>query len=343
MSGNTMAMQDGTSSLEGVRGVATLLLAMEKEDAARLLGKFDEEEIKRIANTAAELGTIANEELTELVEIFENDLKQEPELVGSEAEAERLVLGGVADEAVAGRILASVRGELPPVELWARLPELPPEKIVATLGAEHPQVIAFALSQFDAEQAAEVIGLFDPTMRQTVFDKMIDIGIVTERSTQLLEFHLAKELLAGEADEEDSGMHARMAGIMNRLDRAEVDEMLGHFDAIRPKAAKTLRGLIFSFEDVVKLSDGDRKILFEAVPTERIIVALREAPETLTDAALSSLTGRSRRMVEMELQSASSVPEKEISDARRWIADLAIELAQDDKISIQEADDEKSD
>lgn len=338
-----MTMQDGTTSLEGVRGVATLLLAMEKDDAARLLGKFDEEEIKRIANTAAELGTIANDDLGELVDLFENDLRQEPQLFGSEAEAERLVRGGVADEAAADRILAAVRGELPPVELWTRLPELPPERIAATLRSEHPQVIAFALSQFDAEQAAEVIGLIAPEMRQNIFDKMIDIGVVTERSTQLLEFHLAKELLATDADEEDSGMHARMAGIMNRLDRTEVDEMLGHFDAIRPKAAKTLRGLIFSFEDIVQLADGDRKILFEAVPTERIIIALREAPEDLVAAALSSLTGRSRRMVEMELQSAASVPEKEISDARRWVADLAVELAQDDKIKLQEGEDEETD
>ncbi|MGI9478575.1 MAG: FliG C-terminal domain-containing protein [Hyphomicrobiaceae bacterium] len=336
-------MQDGTTSLEGVRGVATLLLAMDKDDAARLLGKFDEDEIKRIANTAAELGTIANQDLGHLVDLFENDLRQEPELRGSEAEAEALIRGGVVDEAAADRILAAVRGELPPVELWTRLPELPPERIAATLEVEHPQVIAFALSQFDAEQAAEVIGMFAPEKRQLIFDKMIDIGIVTERSTQLLEFHLAKELLATDADEEDSGMHARMAGIMNRLDRTEVDEMLGHFDAIRPKAAKALRGLIFSFDDIVTLSDGDKKILFEAVPTERIIVALREASEELTAAALSSLTGRSRRMVEMELQSAASVPEKEISDARRWIADLAVELAQDDKIKLQEEDDDEAD
>ena len=331
-----MTMQDGTTSLEGVRGVATLLLAMDKDDAARLLGKFDEDEIKRIANTAAELGTIANQDLDHLVDLFESDLRQEPELCGSEAEAEALVRGGVVDEAAVDRILAAVRGELPPVELWTRLPELPPERIAATLDVEHPQVIAFALSQFDAEQAAEVIGLFAPEKRQLIFDKMIDIGVVTERSTQLLEFHLAKELLATDADEEDSGMHARMAGIMNRLDRTEVDEMLGHFDAIRPKAAKALRGLIFSFEDIVTLAEGDKKILFEAVPTERIIIALREASEELTAAALSSLTGRSRRMVEMELESASSTPEKEINDARRWIADLAVELAQDDKIKLQE-------
>ncbi len=316
-----------------------MLLAMDKDDAARLLGKFDEEEIKRIANTAAELGTIASRDLGELVDLFESDLRQEPELVGSEFEAERLVRDGVSDEA-ANRILASVRGELPPVELWNKLPELPPERIVATLASEHPQVIAFALSQFESEQAAQVIALFDQEMRQNIFDKMIDIGLVTSRSTQLLEFHLAKELLATGGDDEDSGMHARMAGIMNRLDRTEVDEMLGHFDAIRPKAAKALRGLIFSFEDVAQLADADKKTLFEAVPTERIIVALRDAPEDLTAAALSSLTGRSRRMVEMELQSASAVPEKDISDARRWIADLAVDLAQDGKIKLQEEDDD---
>lgn len=316
-----------------------MLLAMDKEDAARLLGKFDEEEIKRIANTAAELGTIASQDLGHLVDLFESDLQQEPELVGSEVEAERLVRDGVSGEA-ADRILASVRGDLPPVELWSRLPELPPERIAATLGVEHPQVIAFALSRFDSEQAAQVIALFEPDVRQGIFDKMIDIGNVTDRAMQLLEFHLAKELLATGGDDEDSEMHARMAGIMNRMDRSEVDEMLGHFDAIRPKAAKALRGLIFSFDDVTGLSDADKKTLFEAVPTERIIVALRDAPEDLTAAALSSLTGRSRRMVEMELQSGSAVPEKDINDARRWIADLAVDLAQDGKIKLQEDDDD---
>lgn len=331
--GGSMSAEANLSSGDGVRGVATLLLAMDKEDAARLLGRFDEDEIGRIASTTAELGAIARQRLGEIIDIFELDLKQEPGLVGSELEAERLIEAAVSEEA-AGRIMASVRGDIPPVEFWGRLPALPPDRISATLSKEHPQVVAFALSRLDPEQAALVIAQFDHATRQRIFDDMIDIGTVTDRAVQLLEFHLAKQLLATTDDDENSGMHAKMAGIMNRLDRDEVDELLVHFDAIRPKAAKALRGLIFSFDDVANLSQAHCKILFEAVPSERIILALRGAPEVLVNAALDSLTGRSRRMVEMELQSSSPLPEKDVEEAQRWIADLAIDLAQDGKIEL---------
>jgi flagellar motor switch protein FliG len=85
--------------------------------------------------------------------------------------------------------------------------------------------------------------------------------------------------------------------------------------------------MLFTFDDIVNLTAKARMLIFDQVPTDRTVIALKGTDTSFRELILSSLASRTRRMVEGEL--ASSVPsnQREILEARRAITDLALDMA----------------
>ena len=66
--------------------------------------------------------------------------------------------------------------------------------------------------------------------------------------------------------------------------------------------------------------------------------ALATADPDLRATMLSSLTARARRLVENELSSAGTPPAKEVAAARRFIADLLLDMAERGEVELRAPD-----
>ena len=323
--------------------VATLILAMDRADASRLLSKFDEDEIRTIVRQAAVLGHVSTDQLAATISAFEAAIANSPQVSGSESIAEQLVQEALSDD-IAERILAELNDSPIGGETWAELPNLEVRQVAEAIAGEHPQVTAFILSRIEPGFAALVMAEFEADARQDLFQRLLDAATTKERPARLLEAHLANSLLSEVTESEGGAIHMQAAGILNEMERSEVNTLLSEVSSYRPHEAKILRSMIFAFEDTPKLKTEDRAKLFEAIPPEQMVLALNNAPPELVEVALGCLTARSRRMIELELQSSKAKPENEVNDARRAIAQLAINLAQEGKIQLpsdEESDEEE--
>jgi flagellar motor switch protein FliG len=74
--------------------------------------------------------------------------------------------------------------------------------------------------------------------------------------------------------------------------------------------------------------------LIDRVPAELIIAALFGTEAGFREVLLSSMSARTRRMVESELQGDTSQPNKDTMSARRKIADIAILMAQKGELKL---------
>jgi flagellar motor switch protein FliG len=95
-----------------------------------------------------------------------------------------------------------------------------------------------------------------------------------------------------------------------------------------------VKALLFSFDDIARLTPADRVKLFDGVPVERTILALHGVAIELKDLILSSVSARSRRMIEQEISTGVVPPARNIDKARRAIADLVLEMAERGLIDI---------
>jgi flagellar motor switch protein FliG len=126
----------------------------------------------------------------------------------------------------------------------------------------------------------------------------------------------------------------RVADIVNKLEAAEVDDVLKSVGLANPGDAAALKKLLFTFEDLVRLSVRARSTLFDALQTETIVACLRGTETDFRENVLSAMASRSRRIVESELANGSSVSRKEIMKARRLVVDTVLRLAQRKEIEI---------
>jgi flagellar motor switch protein FliG len=93
---------------------------------------------------------------------------------------------------------------------------------------------------------------------------------------------------------------------------------------------EAIRARLFSFEDILLLTQKARVTLFDGLSTELVTMCLREAPAPMVEAVLSSIGARARRMIESELgQGSDGIAMADIVKARKSIASTAIKMARE--------------
>jgi flagellar motor switch protein FliG len=318
-----------TGALTGTEKVAVLLLALGKTRAASLLKKFDPEELKRLTRSAADLRPVRMSDLETLVEEFAHTFSNGVGFAGTVTEVKNLLSGVMTEEQFA-EVLAEVPAREEPV--WERIATLRPDTLRGFLGKEHPQTVAFILSRVDSGLAANVIGTFAAEVRNSLLCRMVAIKGVGEDAVKALEGVLREDLLASTSS---SSSHVGIADILNRLDKAQSEDVLKSLAELRPEEAKAIKGMLFTFEDVAKLPQQARTAVFDQVPVERLVVALKGTEPDFQATILSSLASRTRRMVEAELQSGATPSQRDLGEARRAIVDTVLKMIARGDIHIE--------
>ena len=179
-------------------------------------------------------------------------------------------------------------------------------------------------------------------LRDSVTRRLLKMQPVDAEPGRMLQICLQEDLLT----QADTGLEmegrARMATLLNKMEKEQVDMILDGLQAVRPQEAAALRRMLFAFEDILKLDQKYRLILFDKVQTEQVMLALRGVDGELKETILASLGARARRMIEAELNDAAPEITKEVAAARRSIAETALRLAANGDIEIGEADAEDS-
>lgn len=325
-------------TLRGSEKTAALLLYMGKPIASRLLTQFDADELKQVTRSIAELGTVPAPVLETLVEEFASQFADGAGLLGSADEVQQMLEGVLPPEQIAD-VMSDVTGNSNHV-VWDRLSQVPEAVLAGYLANEHPQTAAFIMSKINPSFAAKVAGKLPRELRNDVMRRMLSIAPVTESAMRLIQSQLQEDLLSNVSRQAGSGQHARLADIINKLQRHDMEDVMQNLAAERPKAAEVLRKLMFTFDDIIKLNPRGRLILFDKIPTELIVLGLKGTDSAFRDAILGSLAARARRIVESELANGGPASQRDVLKARRTIADTALKLASNGEIELSSSEEE---
>ena len=330
-------------NLRGPERVAALLLAMGKPVAERLLPHFEAAELKRISRSAAGLGPVPSDQMEALIEDFAGQFSVGLNLLGSAREIENLMSGVIPPEQIAEFMSdAPAKADHSSEEtVWERVGALPDEVVAGYLQQEHPQAVALVLSKLDPGAAAKALGHMPKELRSATMRRILATQPPPEPALRLLSTVLDEDLLESAAKDNPAEKHGRLARIINKMNRDDAESTLQALAATEPDAAEALKAMLFSFEDFPKLSPSARAALVEKAPTDQLVVALKGAEEALTEAVLSSMTSRTRRVVESELKTGGTKP-REVQEARRAIADIALAMAGSGEIRLDGNEDEEA-
>jgi flagellar motor switch protein FliG len=190
------------------------------------------------------------------------------------------------------------------------------------------------LSKVSPNCAAKVMGHLPRELRNSLMRRMLNFKLVMQPTMRLLEGALNEELLVNVARNTTSDTHSRMADIINKMERGHIEDMLKSLSEKRPKSAEVLKELLFTFDDVINLAPKARTMIFDQVPTDRIVVALKGTDKHFRELILSAVASRVRRVVEHELAIGEPSNQRDVLEARRVITDLALDLAEKGEIEL---------
>jgi flagellar motor switch protein FliG len=321
---------------------AAVLLAMGKGVAGKLLKYFTQSELQTIIGSAQRLRAIPPDELLLLVNEFEDLFTEGTGLMDNAAAIEAILEEGLTPEEVDGLLGRRTAFQAYESSIWDRLQDADPAFISKFLSREHPQTMAYILSMLPSSFGAKVLLQLPESRRADIMNRTVNMKDVSPKAAQIIETRVV-DLISAIESERNSNGSAKVADLMNELEKPQVDTLLTSLETISKEAVNKVRPKIFLFEDLLHMPQRSRVLLLNDVAADILTMALRGASAEIKECALSAISPRQRRMIESDLVVPSpALNPREIAIARRAVAQEAIRLANSGQILLKEPDESAS-
>jgi flagellar motor switch protein FliG len=331
--------KEAERTLTGPQRAAVLMLALGEEHSGRLLVMMAEDEIREVSQAMAQLGTVHSDVVERLCQEFVESLGGAGNLVGSFENAERLLLRAMPRERVAA-IMEEIRGPAGRT-MWDKLGNVHEAVLANYLKNEYPQTVAVVLSKVRPEHAARVLALLPDSFAMEVVMRMLRMESVQKEVLDGVERTLRAEFMSNLARSARRDAHEMMADIFNNLDRQAETRFVAALEERNREAADRIKSLMFTFDDLARLSGPAIQVLLRAVEKDKLPLALKGASESLRDLFFSNLSERAGKMLRDDVDALGPVKLRDVDEAQASIVAVAKELAAQGQIEIGESNDEE--
>jgi flagellar motor switch protein FliG len=328
-----------TTPMTGPQKAAVLMLALGEEHCARLFSMMHEDEIKEVSGAMAQLGPVRSEVVERLCGEFAEQIGGAGNLVGSFENTERLLLKTLPRDRV-GQIMEEIRGPAGRT-MWDKLGNVHEAVLANYLKNEYPQTVAVVLSKVRADHAARVLAMLPDSFAMEVVMRMLRMESVQKDVLDGVEKTLRAEFMSNLARSTRRDAHEMMAEIFNNLDRSAEARFIAALEERNRDAAERIKALMFTFDDLQRLTPMAVQALLRVVEKDRLPLALKGASEKLRDLFFSNLSERAGKMLREEIESLGPVKLREVDEAQAGIVALAKEMAATGQIEISQGKDEE--
>jgi flagellar motor switch protein FliG len=320
--------------MSGPEKAALLMLAVGEENAARLFSMMDDEEIRELSQSMANLGTVTSDLIEQMLVEFADRISTTGSVTGNYDSTERLLLKVMDKDKVSG-IMEEIRGPAGRT-MWDKLANVNEMVLANYLKNEYPQTVAVVLSKIKPEHAAKVLGVLPEPFAMEVVMRMLRMEAVQKEVLDDVERTLRNEFMSNLAKTNRRDSHELMADLFNSLDRTLETRFLTALEERNRDSAERIKALMFTFEDLGNLDPGGMQTLLSASDKDKLATALKGASETLRDFFFSNMSERAAKIMKEDMQSMGPVRLKDVDEAQMYMVATAKDLAERGEIIISE-------
>jgi flagellar motor switch protein FliG len=334
MAGMNMRVREDFRTLTGPEKAAILMLALGEEHTARLFALMDDEEIKEISQTMANLGTVSSNIVERLFVDFAEQISATGSLVGTYESTERLLAKVLGQDRV-NTIMEEIRGPAGRT-MWDKLGNVNETVLANYLKNEYPQTVAVVLSKIKPEHAGRVLTQLPESFAMEVIMRMLRMEAVQKEVLDDVERTLRNEFFSSLARTNRRDSHELIAEIFNSLDRNTETRFLTALEERNRDSAERIKALMFTFEDLAKLDAMAIQGILRNTDKTKIPLALKGASEALRDLFFANMSERAGKLLREEIASMGPVRLKDVEEAQAYLVALAKDLAARGEIVIAE-------
>lgn len=327
-----MAPRDELRSLNGPQKAAIMMLSLGEDHSAKVWAMLDDDEIKEISQTMANLGSISSDLIEKLFVEFANQMSATGSVVGSFESTERLLMKALPQDRV-DNIMEEIRGPAGRT-MWDKLGNVNEQVLASYLKNEYPQTVAVVMSKIKSEHAARVLAALPEEFAMEVVLRMLRMEAVQKEVLEKVEQTLRVEFMSNLARTNRRDSHELMAEIFNNLDRNTENRFIASLEERNRDAAERIKALMFTFEDLVKLDPSGVQTLLRNVEKDKLALALKGASDTLRDLFFSNMSERAGKILREDMEAMGPVRLRDVDDSQMQMVNVAKELAAKGEIML---------
>ena len=319
-------------NLSGPQKAAVFMLALDQENAAQLFEMMDDEEIRELSQTMANVGTIQSTTVEQLFLEFADQLLGSGSLVGSFDSTERLLRNALDSERV-GNIMSDIRGPAGRT-MWDKLGSVNEAVLANYLKNEYPQTVAVILSKVKPDHASRVLALLPENMVMEVVTRMLRMETVQKEVLDHVERTLRSEFMTNLAQTARQDSHELMADIFNNLDRNTESRFMDALEERNREAADRIKQLMFTFDDLIRVDPGGIQTVLRQVDKDQLAMALKGASDEVKELFFRNMSERAGKMMREDMEAMGAVRLRDVDEAQAGIVSAAKALADAGEIVI---------
>lgn len=322
---------------------AIMLLALDEDIAASVMKNLRPSEIRRIGKYMNRITTIPSETIDAVAKEFLTMAKEKGGSLAVKDDATKKIVTKALGEKDAEEILTEVAGiKSSDNPITEKLRDIDPKILMDFTRTEHPQTIALILAHLSPEQAAIMLEDFSAPMQTEITKRMATLKSVPQEFLEDVAETLEKEIVTGNVMDQQLGGVKAMSEILNRMNRNTESTILASLDDEDAELAAQLRGLMFTFEDVLKLDDKSLQELLREITTEDLAKALKLVDEPAREKIFKNMSKRGADMLKEDIELMPPIRLSEVEAAQREILDVTKRLETEGKILILRGSEEDS-
>lgn len=314
---------------------AIVLLSLGEQLAAQLIRNMPEAEAKKILSAMSSISSVEDSELVEILDEFNQILNEKkPKTLRGSVEYTQKVLnkafGTSAFASEFSHTLASSYHELTALKQVENI-----DSFMKLLESEHPQTLALILAHADAAMGAQMLKALEAEQRVEVTRRIAELESVDSQILRELDEHLLQLAEKTKYKGKTKGGSRHVAKLLAGLSE-ESEPILAQLENTHPELAEEIRGHMFTFEDLQKLTDASMRSLFQSLPKDTWSLALRMCSTSLMKKIKSNLSERASQMLEDDIAALGAQRKQDVIDAQNKITKKARELIDQAKLELMD-------
>lgn len=330
-----MSVVAGT--LTSSQKAAVVLLQLGHERAAKVLAELSEQEVEEITAEIVRIENVPQGTADAVVKEFHRQISTGQPTMGHGglSYAQRLLEASFGPEKAAGvldRLSTMMAGQ--PFDF---LQHADARQVQSLIAGEHPQTISLVLAHLRPDRASAIMAGLDPQLRADVAHRIALMERASPEVVAIVAENIERKATAvlTPGDMTAVGGVQPLVDILNRSDPGTEKQILEGLIERDADLAEQVRGMMFTFEDIVLLDDRAVQLVLRQVDIATLAVALKGAPTTVSDKTRRNLSERARENLAEEMEMSGPVRLSEVQEARGQIVTVIRSLEESGQIVIR--------
>ena len=325
------------NEVQMVDKIAYFLMQMGEEFTSEVLLNLNPTLVQVVSKRLIKLKSVDKKTALSILEEFNYIIQSNKYVMAGGIDYAEEVLsrafGGTESKKIMERLMKSLNKH----QAFSFLNQIKPQQLAEFIQGENPQTIAIVLSHMETGSAAETLGYLNADLKIEVAIRMSNLKDISPSIIKNISIILENKLALLTSSKVELGGIRSIAEIFNKMG-SKAKETLDLIEMFDEDLAKDIKEKMFTFEDIIKIEDIGIVKVKEAVESEVLQKAIKNASEEIKEKFYSSMAEKERVIFEEELEYLPKLRLKDIDEAQGEVLNEAQKLLETETIFFEEED-----